>query len=84
MLATSSAGIGTTPGNCVATSVVNATGKWLDLTALVTGGYIGQIPTNPSYTSTASSGYYFMREASGRLIIGSCTKYGTNYPIVYR
>jgi prepilin-type N-terminal cleavage/methylation domain-containing protein len=85
-IATTSAGANSSSAaaNCVASTAANGANKYIDLSALVTGGYIGQIPTNPSYTSTASSGYYFMREASGRLIIGACTKYGTNYPIVYR
>lgn len=73
------------PSNCEASLAANGTaGRYINLMSLVAAGYIGQIPQNPSYTSTNSSGYYLMREASGRLIVGSCTKYGTNYPVVYR
>lgn len=69
---------------CEATSAANGASKFINLSALVTGGYIGQIPSNPSYSTTQNTAYYFYRESTGKLIIGSCTKYGTNYPIVYR
>lgn len=85
MITSSTPGTGNTnPANCIASQAANSAGKYIDLSALVTGGYIGQIPLNPSYTSTMSTGYYMMRESSGRLIVGSCTKYGTNYPVAYR
>lgn len=70
---------------CTATSEAAGTDRFINLSALVTAGYIGQIPQNPSYSASGQSTlYYLYRESTGRLVIGSCTKYGTNYPVVYR
>ncbi|OGY91561.1 MAG: hypothetical protein A3B30_03750 [Candidatus Komeilibacteria bacterium RIFCSPLOWO2_01_FULL_52_15] len=41
--------------------------------------YLASIPIDPSAASTAtsSSGYYLKRSTSGRITVGSCTKYQT-------
>lgn len=51
----------------------------IDVSALVTGGYIGAIPKDPSYVDSAypKTGYYFYRESSGKMIVGSCDSYNT-------
>lgn len=55
------------------------TAQYIDLAALVTAGYIGQVPTDPSYVATDSynTGYYFYRESTGKMIVGSCETYNT-------
>lgn len=80
MLATTTGG-GATAG-CDATS----TSAFLVLDTLVNDGYIGQIPEDPLYTSSNGYNtlYWLYRESSGKLKIGSCKKYGTNYPVVVR
>lgn len=80
MLATTTGG-GATAG-CDATS----TSAFLVLDTLVNDGYIGQIPEDPLYTSSNGYNtlYWLYRESSGKLKVGSCKKYGTNYPVVVR
>jgi hypothetical protein len=34
--------------------------------------YLPTMPVNPGLTSTSTTGYYFMKNAAGRTIIGSC------------
>ncbi len=57
----------------------------IDLSALVTAGYIGQIPTDPSYVvgDLYNTGYYFYRESTGKMIVGACDTYNsTNIEVV--
>lgn len=44
----------------------------VDLTALVTEGYIGSVPMDPSTGTAAETDYYAIRNASGTVTIGSC------------
>jgi len=62
-----------------ATGNATTTTAMINLSALVTGGYIGAIPLDPTYTGTdaANTGYYFYRESSGKLVIGACETYNT-------
>lgn len=81
MLATTTGG-GSTSG-CTATD----TSAFLVLDTLITDGYIGQIPEDPTYvygTNGYNTLYWLYRESSGKLKLGSCKKYGTNYPILVR
>lgn len=43
-----------------------------DLTALVTGGYIGEIPMDPSTGAAAKTDYYIQKVATGILTVGTC------------
>lgn len=83
MIASGTPGV-KTPAGCNASLAVHTLDYFIDLSGLVSGGYIGQIPVNPSYTTGSNTLYYFYRDSVGKLIIGSCTKYGTNYPTAYR
>ncbi len=80
MLATTTGGSGT--AGCDATT----TSAFLVLDTLIDDGYIGQIPKDPLYTSSNGYNtlYWLYREDSGKLKIGSCKKYGTNYPVLVR
>lgn len=80
MLATTTGGGAT--GSCDATT----TSAFLVLDTLIDDGYIGQIPEDPLYVSTDGYNtlYWLYRESSGKLKVGSCEKYGTNYPVVVR
>ncbi len=55
------------------------TTAFINLAALVTGGYIGALPLDPSYVSTDiyNTGYYFYRESTGKMIVGACDTYNT-------
>ncbi len=74
--------------NCVASSTcagaVGASND-LDLEFLVTGGYIGRIPYDPSSRDgTTTTGYYFNRLSNGILEVGTCTTYNavTNIKVI--
>jgi prepilin-type N-terminal cleavage/methylation domain-containing protein len=81
MLATS------TGGSSLVTCDATITSAFLVLDTLITDGYIGQIPKDPTFvygTHTYNTLYWLYRESSGKLKIGACEKYGTNYPVVTR
>jgi prepilin-type N-terminal cleavage/methylation domain-containing protein len=71
-------------GSCVATtSPAIQSMLAVDLGALVNDGYIGQIPVDPVTSSDVyndGSGYYFYRDAMGKMIIGACASstYGSD------
>ena len=78
--------IATTTGGSTLTICAASTGNpttttaFLDLSALVTGGYLGQIPTDPTFSYTGdtyNTGYYFYKESSGKMIVGACETYNT-------
>jgi len=48
----------------------------VDLTGLVTEGYLGEIPVDPSTGSVATTDYYLMVSATGSLTVGSCDPEG--------
>ena len=56
------------------------TSALVDLSALVTGGYLGQIPLDPGFsygTDNRNTGYYMYRESTGKMIVGACDSYNT-------
>lgn len=72
---------GTDFATCAAsTGNPHTTTALVDLSALVTAGYIGQIPLDPNFlysTDVRNTGYYFIRESTGKLTIGACDTYNT-------
>ena len=70
--------------SCPGTST--AISDFINLDGLVTGGYIVQLPDDPLGADNHSTDYYFYKDSSGAIIIGSCEKYSgaTNYPAVIR
>lgn len=70
---------GTAFATCAAkTGNPTTTTALVDLSALVTGGYMGQIPLDPNFTYSTdarNTGYYFYRESTGKMIVGSCDSY---------
>jgi prepilin-type N-terminal cleavage/methylation domain-containing protein len=74
----------TDPSSCPGTST--SLTLPVDLHALVTNGYIGDIPDDPGGTDGTSTDYYFYTDATSKVIVGACTKYSgaTNYPSVTR
>jgi prepilin-type N-terminal cleavage/methylation domain-containing protein len=67
-------------GTCAAggdTCVAVTTGAaCVDLTALVTEGYLGSVPTDPNGGTASVTGYYLTRSANGIIEIGSCAPEG--------
>lgn len=65
--------------HCSATS--SATGQLADLSALVTGGYIGQIPTDSAWTyadaDMHTQYYMYYDSTSGATKVGACTTYNS-------
>lgn len=61
-------------GACVA----KTTDDCANLAGLVTEGYIGAIPTDPSAGSAVNTDYYIMRAATGIVTIGACAPEGGN------
>lgn len=58
---------------------------WLD--ALVTEGYIGTIPYDPSSTyvdGTTSTGYYFKKDSNNVVTVGACNTYNAQIIKVIR
>ncbi len=43
-----------------------------DLTGLVTEGYLGEVPQDPSSGTAAKTDYYIVRASSGTLSVGAC------------
>jgi prepilin-type N-terminal cleavage/methylation domain-containing protein len=82
---TAGAAVTSAPASCPASTTVT-TGSPVDLHALVTNGYIGDIPDDPAGTDNDGTDYYFYADAQGKIIVGACTKYSgaTNYPNVVR
>lgn len=72
---------GTTFATCAASTGNNTTTTALvDLSALVSSGHIGVIPTDPTFSyalDAYNTGYYYYYETSGKLVIGSCESYNS-------
>ena len=71
-------GVAFTTCQAVANGNPTTTTAYVQLSALVTGGYMGQIPLDPSYVASSdllNTGYYFYRESSGKLVVGACDSY---------
>lgn len=47
-----------------------------DLAGLVTEGYLGAVPFDPSTGTAANTDYYIMRSAAGALTVGACDPEG--------
>ncbi len=71
--------------HCTATTTTNL----VSIAGLITGGYIGVGPTDPTHaygTEGYHTQYYLYKDANGKVIIGACEKYSgaSSYPTVYR
>lgn len=65
--------IGTNAVGCNAGCTAQVTqGACADLTALVTEGYLGSVPTDPSGGTAGFTDYYISRNASGTVEVGAC------------
>lgn len=65
--------IGTCASGADATCTAQTTqAACVDLAALVTGGYLPAIPTDPSTGTAANTDYYISRSATGSIRVGSC------------
>ncbi|MBT4516547.1 MAG: prepilin-type N-terminal cleavage/methylation domain-containing protein [Candidatus Komeilibacteria bacterium] len=68
----------TTQANAYNTCAATTTDVMINLNALVTGGYIGKIGTDPEYTTTDdddNTNYYLYNDASGAITVGACDTY---------
>lgn len=65
--------IGTNAAGCDAGCTAVATqAACVDLTGLVTEGYLGSVPFDPSSGAATFTDYYLTRNASGTITVGAC------------
>ncbi len=57
----------------VACTATTTQASCVDLTGLVTAGYIGAIPQDPSSGTAAMTRYYLVRNSAGTVSISACT-----------
>lgn len=70
----------TTGGTFADTHCTNTTTETalIDLSGLVSGGYVGQIPTDPTWSygdHNMHTQYYFYTDATGAIKVGACETY---------
>jgi len=70
-------GVGTFDANCLSNSDVAASAS-LDLTSLVTDGYLGSVPVDEAKLLGGDTGYYFELDVNNIIKVGSCTSYGAS------
>jgi len=69
--------VGTVGTGCDSGCTAQTTlGACADLTALVTEGYLGSVPMDPSTGLATITDYYIMRAATGILTVGVCDPEG--------
>lgn len=65
--------IGTAASGCDSgCGAVTTEAACADLAGLVTAGYLGSIPMDPSTGTAAETDYYIVKNASGTITIGTC------------
>jgi len=65
--------IGTDATGCNTTCTAQTTQvACADLTALVTEGYLGSVPMDPSTGTAANTDYYMQKSAAGTIAVGAC------------
>lgn len=65
--------IGTAANGCDSGCTAQTTAAaCVDLTALVTEGYLGSVPMDPSSGAATGTDYYALRNASGSVEVGAC------------
>lgn len=72
MTSTSTIGTCTTGGNSDCTAANGTATACVDLTGLVTGGYLGSVPMDPSTGTASKTDYYIASSTTGILTIGAC------------
>lgn len=77
--------IGTAASGCDAGCTAKTTGAaCADLTELVTDGYLGTVPMDPSTGTAAETDYYVSRNSSGTIEVGACDPEGGSAITVIR
>jgi prepilin-type N-terminal cleavage/methylation domain-containing protein len=70
--------IGTDTTGCAGSCTATTTGgTCVDLTGLVTEGYISEVPVDPSSGTAAQTDYYIYSSADGFITIGACDAEGS-------
>ncbi|MFZ2190428.1 MAG: prepilin-type N-terminal cleavage/methylation domain-containing protein [Candidatus Magasanikiibacteriota bacterium] len=65
--------IGTASSGCGSgCTAVSSTSACVDLTELVTRGYLASVPVDPSSGSADKTLYYLNRKSNGTLVVGAC------------
>lgn len=65
--------IGTDATGCDSTCTAQTTqAACVDLASLVTDGYLGSVPMDPSTGTAANTDYYLMKSATGIIEVGAC------------
>ena len=65
--------IGTDVAGCNAgCTAVTTEAACADVTGLVTDGYLGSVPMDPSSGTAAKTDYYIMRNTAGTITVGAC------------
>lgn len=69
--------IGTDVTGCNSGCTAQTTqGACADLTSLVTGGYLGSVPMDPSTGDATNTDYYISRRTNGTIEVGACDPEG--------
>ncbi len=69
--------IGTAGAGCDSgCTAVTTEAACADLTGLVTEGYLGSVPMDPSSGTAAETDYYIIRNTSGTITVGACDAEG--------
>jgi len=75
--------IGTDATGCNAGCTAKTTqAACVDLAALVTGGYLGTVPMDPSGGTAAKTDYYLSRSSTGTIEVGACDPEGGAISII--
>ena len=61
--------------SCDDNTGATTTSALLSLGGLVTAGYVGEIPLDPTITGVDRTGYYLYTDDTGVLKVGSCVTY---------
>ncbi len=71
--------VGTATSGCDSgcTAVTSTQATCVDLTGLVTDGYLGELPVDPNGGTSAKTLYYLSRSANGIVTVGSCVPENT-------
>jgi prepilin-type N-terminal cleavage/methylation domain-containing protein len=77
--------IGTDAAGCTASCTAVVTdAACVDLASLVTDGYLGSVPMDPSTGTAAQTDYYLSRAATGVVTVGACDPEGGSAIVVTR
>jgi len=69
--------IGTATSGCSDCTATTTQAACIDLTGLVTEGYMGSLPLDPSNGTAGETNYYFIKNSNDTVVVGACNPDGT-------